>query len=207
MELLKIGGSVANELQSIVQELKGLDRDILIVPGGWIFADLVRDVDEKYGLDESVSHWMAIACMDVYGYYISNFGVEVLFAEDLESLSNVGGVRVILPHCLLKHSKEFAELPASWDVTSDSISVWIASKLGLDRVIKITDVGGVLINGNLVESLTASELLKLNIETCIDKFTPKLLKEYKVDMFVCNAKEVKDYILKGKAKGTLVKGE
>ncbi|RLI76214.1 uridylate kinase, partial [Archaeoglobales archaeon] len=66
---------------------------------------------------------------------------------------------------------------------------------------------GVFINNELVKYITASELLNLNIETCVDKFTPKLLKKYKIDMFVCNPKEVKDYILKGKAKGTLIKGE
>ena len=207
MELIKIGGSVAGELPHLISELRSLDRNILIIPGGWIFADLVKDVDKKYKLDEKISHWMAIACMDVYGYFISNFGVEILFAKDFVDLRNMGGVKVVLLYPLLKQSKEFVEIPSSWDVTSDSISVWIASKLGLDRVIKITDVEGIFINGELVSDLTASELLRLNIETCVDKFTPKLLKRYKIDMFICSTKEVKDYILKGKAKGTLIKGE
>ena len=207
MELIKIGGSVANELFSLIPELKSLNRNILIIPGGWVFADLVREADEKYKLDEKNAHWMAIACMDVYGYFISSYGVETVIAKNFADLRDVKGVKVVLLHSLLKQDEEFTKLPCSWDVTSDSISIWMTSKLGIDRIIKVTNVDGVFVNNELVKSITASELLNLNIETCVDSFAPQLLKKYKIDMFVCNTKEVKDYILKGKAKGTLIRGE
>ncbi|HDD36532.1 MAG TPA: uridylate kinase [Archaeoglobus veneficus] len=207
MELIKVGGSVFKELSNLIQSLRSLKKDIIIVPGGWIFADLVRELDKKYGLKEKISHWMAIACMDVYAYFIANFGANAVVPNNFSDLKSLRGINVILTHNLLRGDEEFNDLPYSWEVTSDSISVWLSYKLRLRRTVKVTDVDGVFIDGKLVKAIKASELLKLNVETCVDKFAPRLLKDFGIDMFVCNAKEVKNYILKGKAKGTLIKGE
>lgn len=202
-----MGGSVAEKIPELIEDLKSTEKNFLLIPGGWKFADLVREVDEKYRLKEITSHWMAIACMDVYAYFVSNFGVNVVIPKNIDELRNIKGVNVVLPHFILKNDSEFLKIPASWGVTSDSISVWFAMRLGRERVIKVTDVDGVFINGELVTEISAEELVKLNIRTCVDEFTPKMLKNYGISMFVCSTKEVKNYILKGKAKGTLIRGK
>jgi len=131
MKVVKIGGSVASRIEGILEELSG---DVLIIPGGWIFANAVRELDSERKLPSSAAHWMCIAGMEMYGYYISSLGVKTT-----EKLERVKGIKVLLPYCILKKS----ELPQSWDVTSDSIAVWVASKLGVKEVIKITDVDGI----------------------------------------------------------------
>lgn len=198
MIVVKLGGSVASNLKEIVSILQSLDEDILIIPGGWIFAELVRRLD----VEDEKAHWMAILAMEQFGYYISNFGVETIKPEDFDI--EFSGVRVLLPYELLINNDE---LPHSWDVTSDSIAIWIASKLGVKEVIKLTDVDGIILDGKLVERIEAEKLI--GIKTCLDPYAPKLMVELSIDTFICNglfANRVKDYIAKGRAKGTLVKG-
>ena len=197
--VVKLGGSVASNVKEILSVLQSLHEDILIVPGGWIFADLVEKID----VDDEHAHWMAILAMEQYGYYISSFGVKRIKPKDFDEIK-FKGVRVLLPYELLINHDE---LPHSWDVTSDSIAVWIASKLKVDRIVKLTDVDGIILNGKLIERIQASKLV--GIETCLDSFAPKLMVEHGIDTFICNghfASRVKDYITKGRAKGTLVEG-
>lgn len=196
--IVKIGGSCSSHLSEIVSHLKDClksGKRIIVVPGGWIFSDTVR----KLSVDDDTAHWMAVASMDIYGYYISSFGTKLLEADDFDFYPD--GVSVLLPYRLMrKHD----ELPHSWDVTSDSISVWLAGKLGIKKVVKLTDVDGVFVDGEIVDEISAEELMKY--ESCVDKCCPSLMIKYGVDMFVCNGLKgrVKDYILRGRAVGTLI---
>ncbi len=198
MIVVKLGGSVAGNIPNIVRALESTRKEILIVPGGWMFADLIRKLD----VEDEKAHWMAILAMEQFGYYISNFGVETIRPKNFDI--EFAGIRVLLPYELLINNDE---LPHSWDVTSDSIAIWIASKLGVKEVIKLTDVDGIILNGKLVEMIEAERLI--GIKTCLDSYAPKLMVELSIDTFICNglfANRVKDYIAKGRAKGTLVKG-
>jgi|Deesub1362A_J573_1020465.scaffolds.fasta_scaffold21653_2 hypothetical protein len=197
MWVVKLGGSVFERWREIVNLLIDLKRDFLIVPGGGELAEIVRRMD----CDDENSHWMAIAAMEINGYYVASMGVDKLLPKNLSEI-DFEGVRVLLPYLLLLNNDE---LPHSWDVTSDSIAIWVAGKLGA-RAIKVTDVDGILLNGGLVEEINASELI---FETCLDRYAPELMRRFGVDVFICNGKEperVKDYILRERALGTLVRG-
>jgi len=197
--VVKLGGSVASNVKGILSVLQSLGEDILIIPGGWVFAELVRKLDVR----DDEAHWMAILAVEQYGYYISSFGIKTIKPRDFDGIE-FNGIRVLLPYRLLINHNE---LPHSWDVTSDSIAIWIASKLKADRVIKLTNVDGIILNGKLVNRIQASKLI--GIQTCLDKFAPKLMVKHGIDTFICNgffADRVKDYITKGRAKGTLVEG-
>ena len=198
--IVKIGGSCASALSDITNQLKECIelkavKSIFIVPGGWIFADMVRET----GVKGSAAHWMAVASMDIYGYYISTYRVDVI--EGNENL-DFEGIGILLPYRLMRIQDE---LPHSWDVTSDSISIWLAHKMGIKEVIKLTDIDGVYIDGLLMEKISADDIAGKT--TCVDNFSPVLMKKYGISMFVCNGLKgrVKDYILRGHAVGTLIK--
>lgn len=198
--MVKIGGSCSSSLQRIIQDLKEcVDHagvGILIIPGGWIFADMVRDME----LDDTTAHWMAVEAMDLYGRYISSFGIESI--ETSRFGFDVSGVHVLLPYRLVR---EYDELPHSWEVTSDSIALWVAYRMGVKEVIKLTDVDGVMVDGRFVEEIEAENIAPL--KNCIDGGSPALMQEFGVDMFVCNGlrHRVKDYILRDRALGTRIK--
>ncbi len=196
MIVVKIGGSVVDVAERIFDELYETEKDILVVPGGWIFAEKIR----KMNVDDDSAHWMAVEAMNMYGYYLSKYA-DLIEPHNFDF--SFKGVRIILPYILMK---KYDELPHSWDVTSDSIAVWIAEKIDAEEVIKVTDVDGIAIDGKVVERIKAKDI---RFETCIDKFAPLLLERYGRNMFICNGfarGRVKDYIMKGIAFGTTVIG-
>ncbi|MEM1578452.1 MAG: uridylate kinase [Archaeoglobaceae archaeon] len=195
--IVKIGGSVAKKLEDIFEILAKMN-DVKVIPGGWIFADLV----EKLKLNDDISHWMAILGMNLYGYYMMSFaekkGFEILEPSEFQELKQEGKF-IVLPYQLLK---KFDELPHSWDVTSDSIALWIASKTGEKRVVKVTAAGGVLKDCEIANFVIAKQAVGV-----IDKYSPILLKNYDLELFICSPEELKNYILRGRARGTFVRGD
>ena len=196
MIVVKIGGSVAENAGNIIKALFETGEKILIVPGGWIFADTVRKLD----LDDDTAHWMAVMSMNIFGLYLSRFA-EAIEPEDFDF--DFTGVKIILPYRIVRN---FDELPHSWDVTSDSIAIWIAEKMGAEKILKVTNVDGIIINGKLVREIEAD---KLCFETCLDRYAPLLLKRFRRNLFICNGlhvERIKNYITRGEALGTTVIG-
>lgn len=212
MMVVKVGGSVARAgicvLKRVLEELSHSKTPLLIVPGGWIFADFVRLVDCSHNLGET-AHDMAIAGMEIYAMLISHIGgfdritFDRITLEELDEKS-FKGIYVLMPY---SSRIQESELPKSWDVTSDSIAIWVASKLkdwglGGKTVLKITDVDGVYRNGRFCERVRARDALG-----CIDRYSIRLIEERGIDVFVCNglkAGRVKGYIVEGKTLGTLI---
>jgi len=199
MILIKLGGSLIQSARTIVKDLieytNSTSETIIIVPGGSIFADTVRRVDPG----EESAHWMAVLAMEQYGYYLA----DGTGAEIIDSLEIPGkGTYILLPYRILK---EKDELPHTWDVTSDTIAAWVALQLG-GRFIKVTDVDGIYINGELQEELRADEII--GKDTCVDAELPIFLMRNKINCEIINGNCSGRLInaLKGNVFGTFVKG-
>ncbi len=174
---------------------------VLIVPGGGVFADSIRDIHENRGISDDAAHWMAILGMEQYAYYLADkSGIKT--TDDVDKLPP--GISILMPYRLLR-SKD--PLSHSWDVTSDCIAAWVASMLD-SRLIKVTDVDGVLINGKTVTTVDAAELQKMG-ESCVDRMLPELLMKDGRDCMVVNGNYPERVLaaLEEKAvRGTLIKG-
>lgn len=198
MIVIKLGGSLIHRARELVKEIieysNATGEKILIVPGGAIFADTVRRIRAT----EEAAHWMAVLAMEQYGYYIA----EGTRAKLVDSLNLDEGVSVLLPYNLLKNKDE---LPHTWDVTSDTIAAWAASKLKA-RFIKATDVDGIYLDGVLKKELKASELV--GKETCVDAQLPFFLMKNKMNCEIVNGNCTGRLVdaLHGNVTGTLVKG-
>ncbi|MDO8725202.1 MAG: amino acid kinase [Candidatus Methanoperedens sp.] len=199
MIVVKLGGSLIHRAKELVKEIIDYSdtsgQAILIVPGGSVFADTVRKVNAS----DEASHWMAILAMEQYGYFIADKSkariVDNIRIEDK-------GTYILLPYALIKNKDE---LPHTWDVTSDTIAAWVAHQVGA-RFIKLTDVDGIFINGELKKELRAQELL--GIETCVDSELPRFLIKNKMNCEILNGNCPGRLInaLKGNVPGTLIKG-
>jgi aspartokinase-like uncharacterized kinase len=106
------------------------------VPGGGPFADAVRRYDDRVGLRDETAHWMAILAMDQFGLALSELIPGAVLRHDLVPARD-GVVAVLLPFALLR---ERDPLPASWDVTSDSIAAWVAGAAGAERLVLVKAV-------------------------------------------------------------------
>jgi hypothetical protein len=149
---------------------------------------------------------MAILGMDQYGLLLSDLLPSSCVVNKLEQLQetlDLGKLPVFLPSTFL-----FAEDPLenSWDVTSDSIAVYVAGQLHLTRALLVTDVDGVYTcdpkkssEAKLIKELPASGFLRMNRRTSVDKLLPKLLLQLQIECFVVNGlcPERVEAILKG----------
>jgi aspartokinase-like uncharacterized kinase len=139
--IVKVGGSLYNQVPDLVPVLKASKRPLLLIPGGGPFADLVRHVQA----DNDTAHWMAISAMEQYGWFIASFGIST---TDIPSTPLT--TTVFLPYRYLRLTDI---LPHSWDVTSDTIAAFVADTLHLDLLL-LKSVDGIFINGILQEQVT-----------------------------------------------------
>jgi aspartokinase-like uncharacterized kinase len=174
--VLKVGGSLLDKAEDVLKRVLSTGIDVLIVPGGGPFADMVRDVGERKGISDDAAHWMAVLAMEQYAYYLSDkAGIELT-----PMLVKKRGVQILLPYGVLKRQDE---LPHSWDVTSDTIAAWAAMKTA-SPMIKATDVDGIMLNGRLQETVKASDIK--GVETCVDRALPDFLIRHGMDILIVN---------------------
>ena len=195
--VLKVGGSLAEDpasLTRLCQQLSALAKAyrIAVVPGGGELADIVRKFDKVYGLSNTVAHKMAILAMDQYGFFLSDITPNSYVSYSLEEISNSEkwALPIFLPSKLM-----FREDPLehSWDVTSDTITAYIAGLLHADKLLLVTHVDGIFsadpkknVDTKLVEEVSAEELQGWNRRTSVDKTLPKILLQANLDCYVVN---------------------
>jgi hypothetical protein len=171
--VVKIGGSLSNRIPDLVPVLRASNRPLFIVPGGGMFAEGIR----KLRVDDDSAHWMAIAAMDQYGWFIASQGImttDILQAPPDRPV-------VFLPYCSMRLHDP---LPHSWDVTSDSIAAWVADILGLNLLL-LKSVDGILEDGSLMDTI------KMPVKTeIVDPFFIPFVMEKKIKTTIINGSRV-----------------
>jgi aspartokinase-like uncharacterized kinase len=131
--VVKLGGSLANsdELPQWLDVIAaaGAGKAVL-VPGGGAWADEVQEAQKREGFDDSVAHCRALLAMEQYGQVLSGMRVNFVLADDIPAIHEVlrnEQVAVWMPYEMVVAD---ASIPQTWDVTSDSLSAWLACKLG-----------------------------------------------------------------------------
>jgi len=211
--VVKFGGSLSRGagLQKLCRQLAGLGRQhrLLVVPGGGSFADTVRDYDKCYGLSNATAHWMAILAMDQYGYLLSDLIPHSQAVRNLEAANKIAFARrvpVLLPFDLIRQADS---LPHSWEVTSDSISAWVAKAAGAPKLVLLKDVDGLYSEArpgegesDLLESLTLEQLANC---AGVDRFLATVIPDSGLDLWIINGNEphrLEELLAKGRTRGT-----
>jgi aspartokinase-like uncharacterized kinase len=157
--VVKVGGSLYDHIPELAPVLNSSKRPLLLIPGGGPFADTIRQCN----VDEESAHWMAIAAMEQYGWFISSFGIKTT-----EKMRAGRKTTVFLPYRCLRRTDD---LPHTWDVTSDTIAAWVACALRLDLLV-LKSVDGIYLNGILQHTITRP----LDSEVVDPFFIPFVLK-------------------------------
>ena len=175
LTVVKVGGGVADSalpaLCTTLGEL-GERHPLLVVPGGAGFADAVRDADRRFGLRAATSHRMAILGMEQFGWLLSDLVPGAVPCAGLPRV-RAGRTTVLLPAGL-----PLDELPASWEVTSDSIAAWVAGRIGAGRLVLVKAADGLFADwpprGEPLARLTVAELAALRTGG-VDDYLPAVL--------------------------------
>lgn len=171
--VIKLGGSLMRSSElgdwlGTVQSLAGM-TNIIIVPGGGEFADKVRETQASLGFDDQTAHRLALLAMTQYGYLLAGLNQNLHVVEDLESLISSLDKSIPLlwlPTFLLKDE---SEIPASWDYTSDSIALWLATKLTANSLI-LVKAKALKQTEFLVEECIKNNTLDKGFQKLTDKF-------------------------------------
>jgi len=173
LTVVKLGGSLmrSNELGDWLGTVQSLSTgtNIVIVPGGGEFADVVREMQISLGFDDQTAHKLALLAMSQYGYFLAGLNQNLHIVEDLESLSvslNKSMPLLWLPTALLKDE---SEIPANWNYTSDSIALWLATKLTANNLV-LVKAKALKQSKALVEECIKGDVLDKGFQTLTDKF-------------------------------------
>ncbi len=142
LSVVKLGGSVvrSSELYSWLDAIAAARAPIVVVPGGGALADEVRACQAKLGFGDPAAHRMALLAMDQLAWALAGLrqGFEVGASEDdLLGALKRGLVAVWAPYALIAERTDVEE---SWRITSDSLALWLARRLGARRCYLIKSI-------------------------------------------------------------------
>jgi len=140
MWVVKVGGSLLGSPE--LERWLGLfakfsDGNIIIVPGGGVFADAVRDAQKVSKISEACAHKLAVLAMDQFGLLLANMNPDLAVAKTEMEIDE----RTWQHRCIVWLPSQMVladdSIPKSWDVTSDSIAAWLADKVDAQQLILV----------------------------------------------------------------------
>ena len=216
--IAKIGGKILEnpeDLDFTISQFKLLLKkkiiqQIIIIPGGGKFSNFIREIDDKLDIGDDLAHWMAIYAINQSGKMLNKEYPNIEITDNFKELQKFKNpLSIFLPFNYLYQTDE---LPHSWDVTSDSISLYLAHKLELNECYLIKDVDGIINDKNqVIKELSIMEYKNLkkldmlaNIRTNhedlkrskpTDQYSLTLIDKYKITCIILNGTNKKSRIL------------
>lgn len=140
MRIIKLGGSLFHtpELRHWLELLDTASQNevVVIVPGGGPFADEVRHAQRLHRFSDSTAHHMALLAMAQFGLLIADLAPHSrTFYYPLQQADELTpGLHVWQPG---RELLEVPEISHSWDVSSDSLALWLSQQLKADELVMI----------------------------------------------------------------------
>jgi aspartokinase-like uncharacterized kinase len=168
--VVKLGGSHAGSAHFMgwLDTLTACGGRVVIVPGGGPFADAVRLAQAKMGFGDPVAHHMALLAMEQYGRALASLAPEFRIAASATAIRRAlrdGRVPVWSPTAMVLRTPD---IPASWDVTSDSLAAWLAGQIGARRLLLVKH------GGPFEGRVRAADLVARDV---VDRAFPRFLNE------------------------------
>jgi aspartokinase-like uncharacterized kinase len=195
MWIVKLGGSLAHDPRilhwlAMLAELGG--GRVTIVPGGGIFANAVRASQRHWRFDDLPAHNMAVLAMAQTAHLFHALEPRLTLAGDeagIRRALHAGQPAVWLPYMLLRDAPD---LLTSWEVTSDSLALWLARLLNAERLVVVKACK--LEPGSTLAQLHANGVL----DTRFDEWSRDA--PFPIEVVECDAVElVRDALLGGSA--------
>jgi aspartokinase-like uncharacterized kinase len=175
--VVKLGGSVVRSgaLPAWLDAIAAVREPLIVVPGGGALADEVRACQTELGFGDPAAHRMALLAMDQLAWAVAGlrpgFVVGATEAE-LQRALDQGQVAVWAPYAAIAGR---TDVENSWRLTSDSLALWLAGKIGAARCYLIKSIA------RQGTRMSAAQLARDGI---VDAAFPAMLKDTGVTCFL-----------------------
>lgn len=153
----KVGGSLLDydQLPAALRDwLDGHPGVSLLLAGGGVLADFVRDADRRFQLGEAASHALCLQAMRVSAEVLAKLLRDACVVRDPAACSRLiaaghPATVVLDTAAILGNVEEQHSLPEQWSVTSDSIAAFLACRFGVGELVlfKSLDLPGEMTYG------------------------------------------------------------
>ena len=200
--VVKLGGSLIESpyLSAWLTHLAASQGRSILVAGGGPFADAVRIAQRQRPFADKAAHLMAILAMEQYALMLAALEPGLHPAASraaIEASRREGVTPVWLPSRMTTGAPD---IPESWEVTSDSLAVWLARKLGVARVL--------LVKSAVLPTESAS-VVALAEAGIVDPLLPRFLAGSGIECRCIEAAGAADFaaaLAAGRLAGTLLGG-
>lgn len=138
LTVIKLGGSLYHSTLLpywlAALSLAAESETLLIVPGGGPFADSVRKAQQAHDFADSAAHQMAILAMRQFALMLGALCPAAQFFSDAGQTITGPGLYLWLPDDTALMT---ADLPQNWQVTADSLALWLAQQQRAARLLLI----------------------------------------------------------------------
>jgi len=138
MKVIKLGGSLCSsgQLPTCLAQAAGM-AGVVLVPGGGAFANQVRMAQHDWRFSDDIAHGMALLAMQQMALLCKGLDGSLVVAGSLGQVKQAlaKGCRVIWSP--QRDELDGAGVPASWDVSSDSLAAWLAKALSADELVLV----------------------------------------------------------------------
>lgn len=184
--IAKIGGSLLREgaPRDLLARLAGRPH-LILVPGGGALADVVRDAQPHLGLSDAAAHAMAILAMEQMAHAFRDLQPDLVPCRTLEELAAPRPAAAVwFPARLLIGAEG---IPESWQVTSDSLALWLAKALGARRLVLVKAAGAIVPSG----PVAADAIAGLSARGVLDGAFEGMAQGFKGSIVLANADDSK----------------
>jgi aspartokinase-like uncharacterized kinase len=165
--VVKFGGSLWSSplLPRWLAALRRAPFAVTIVPGGGLFADAVRVAQEKMRFSDDAAHSMALLAMEQYARALADLDQSFVLASSHEEVRAAHRSSRIALWRPFEMAFAASDVPASWDVTSDSLAAWFSVKAGASALLLVKSV----------DAANGDDLALLGVvDPCFSRYTKEL---------------------------------
>ena len=170
MIILKLGGSLLSK--PILQEWLTLAAEqgkgqVVIVPGGGVFADQVRETQQQWHYNDAIAHQMAILAMHQMALLFQGLSAELVLIEKIENIRPTLQAHKVVVWLPLMAELNALNIPATWDVTSDSLAAYLGQELVAKQLILVKSAK--IIDSDNMQQWTEKGLVDKALSATVNK--------------------------------------
>ncbi|MGP1718272.1 MAG: amino acid kinase family protein [Methylophilus sp.] len=199
MWVIKLGGSVTHHdslLKWLQLVVRWGDGKVIIVPGGGVYADAVREFQQirerlpDGHITDVHAHALAIYAMDQMARSLVAMVPELTLVRNPLEIAERGWQHrglVWLPSEMALNPELWAEmaLPENWEITSDSLAAWLACQLEASHLLLVKS------EDSLLQQKPTFDLAALQAQGIVDAGLSSILPQATFQTWVMHQSHVK----------------